>query len=100
MNDASSRGQSMYVCPGCKLSLEGMACLQCAIEFDWSDGVPIFFTTGPTGDRYREIAQFYDGVYQTREDVWREEAGHTAEFTGYLAALVESFGPKRYLDVG
>ena len=87
------------MCPLCKASLHGLRCLECAIEFDCDDGIPVFFTPEPTGNRYREIALFYDRLYETRRDVWKGE-GHTAEFTHYVASLVEGCGPKRYLEVG
>ena len=90
----------MYVCPHCKGKLEGVHCLQCAIKIDWSNGIPAFFTDSPLAARYREIALFYDTLYQSRQDVWRDLAGRTAEFINYMKSLVESFGPERYLDIG
>ena len=90
----------MYICPHCKGKLEGVHCLPCAITIDWSDGVPAFFTGSPLAARYRRIALFYDTLYRSRQDVWKDEAGRTAEFINYMKSLIESFGPERYLDVG
>src|SRR5206468_976347 len=42
---------------------------------------------------------YYDALYTSRTDVWREQ-GHTDEFTRYIVDLVDAAGPGRYLDVG
>jgi SAM-dependent methyltransferase len=47
----------------------------------------------------REVAAYYDDLYASRTDVWRDQ-GHTDAFTRYVAGLVEAGGPGRYLDVG
>lgn len=88
-----------YVCPVCKGDLEGLRCPRCAMEFGRSDDVPVFFTPEPVADTYRAVASYYDQLYTTREDVWRDQ-GHTTEYTKYIASLAESFDPKRCLDVG
>ena len=90
----------MYVCPTCKGILERMRCVQCAFKVDWNDGVPVFFAASPIANRYREIGLFYDALYQDRENVWKELDGRGAEFTSYVASVVENFSPKRYLDIG
>jgi ubiquinone/menaquinone biosynthesis C-methylase UbiE len=53
-----------------------------------------------TSDAYREIASYYDNLYHTKTNVWEEVAGRGPEFLRYVAALVESHNPARYLDVG
>jgi len=49
--------------------------------------------------RARDIGTYYDALYLSRTDVWREQ-GHTDAFTRYVADLVEAAGPGCYLDVG
>jgi ubiquinone/menaquinone biosynthesis C-methylase UbiE len=90
----------MYVCPICKQELDGSKCGRCLMEFELSDGVPIFFTKSSISKHYREIGSFYDNLYQTEKDVWKEVAGRGREFVKYMASLVESYAPERYLDAG
>lgn len=87
----------MYACPSCKQELQELRCTHCSIEFNSRVGKPVFFTADPLGERYRHIAAFYDDLYQTHENVW-DVVGRTPE-AGYIASLVDSFAPRRYLDV-
>jgi ubiquinone/menaquinone biosynthesis C-methylase UbiE len=68
------------------------------VEFGTRVGKPVFFTSDSLGEKYRRIAAFYDGLYQTHENVW-DVVGRTPELTGYIASLVQGFAPRRYLDV-
>jgi ubiquinone/menaquinone biosynthesis C-methylase UbiE len=90
----------MYVCPICKKELEGSKCVRCAMEFELSDGIPIFFTQSTISKRYREIGSFYDDLYQTKKNVWKDVEGRGPEFVNYVGSLVESYDPERYLDAG
>jgi len=91
---------AMYVCPTCKRVLKGMHCVQCPFQTDRNGSFPVFFTSSPLGSHYRTIGLFYDALYQARENAWKELDGRGSEFISYMASLVESFGPTRYLDVG
>jgi ubiquinone/menaquinone biosynthesis C-methylase UbiE len=90
----------MYVCPICKKELDGSKCVRCAMEFELGDGVPVFFTQSSISKRYREIGLFYDSLYQIKEDAWKDLAGRGREVIEYMASLVESYGPERFLDAG
>ena len=92
--------QALYLCPDCKGDLEAMQCYQCSFKVDWNDNVPVFFTSSPIGIRYKEIGLFYDNLYRTKQDAWKDLAGRGPEFISYMASLIESFRPKRYLEVG
>jgi len=91
---------NIYVCPICKKGLDGSKCVRCATEFEFSDGVPTFFTQSSISKRYREIGSFYDDLYQTKKNAWEDLAGRGREFVDYVASLVASYGPERYLDAG
>lgn len=90
----------MYVCPICKGNLDGVHCVRCAMEIKWDDGIPVFFTSSAISNRYREVGLFYDNLYQTGKNVWKDQAGRGPEFIHYMASLVGSYGPERFLDVG
>jgi SAM-dependent methyltransferase len=87
-------------CPDCRAPLDDLACPVCGPVHRGADGIPDLLGTGPLADRYREIAAYYDRLYETQTDVWREHAGHTDAFTRRVVDLVEARGPGRYLDVG
>jgi SAM-dependent methyltransferase len=89
-----------YVCPRCKYNLEGMQCPRCGLKIDWNHGIPVFFTDSAIATRYRDIGLFYDNLYKTRKDVWKDHAGRGPEFINYMASLIENFRPRRYLEVG
>jgi ubiquinone/menaquinone biosynthesis C-methylase UbiE len=88
----------MYVCPSCKNTLADLFCSRCNVKFVSRVGLPVFFTADPMGERYRQIAAFYDDLYRAREGVW-EVVGRTPALTAYIASLVDSFEPRRYLDL-
>jgi len=39
-------------------------------------------------DRYRDIARFYDDLYEFRPNAWKELVGRNAEFINYVSCLV------------
>jgi ubiquinone/menaquinone biosynthesis C-methylase UbiE len=90
----------MYVCPICKEELDGSKCVRCTMDFELSDGIPIFFTKSSISKRYREIGSLYDDLYRNEKDVWKDVAGRGRGFVNYIVSLVETYGPERYLDAG
>jgi ubiquinone/menaquinone biosynthesis C-methylase UbiE len=70
------------------------------MEFELSDGVPVFFTQSSISAGYRKIGSFYDDLYQTEKDIWKGVGGRGPEFVSYMASLVGSYCPERYLDAG
>ncbi len=87
----------LYVCPSCKGNLEDGVCAGCGFTVDLLDEVPSFLSRSELANRYREIARFYDSVYDSREPVvWA--AGRGPEFIAYVASLVRRMNPTRYLD--
>ena len=92
-------GRSLFRCPDCRGPLHDLACPVCGGADGTSDGIPDLLGGGPLAQRCREIGAYYDALYTSRTDVWREQ-GHTDEFTRYIVDLVDAAGPGRYLDVG
>ena len=59
-----------------------------------------FFSRTDIAKRYREIGDYYDELYSSKENVWEEVAHRGAEFTRFMGGLVEALSPRHYLDVG
>ena len=97
--DEPAPGRSLFQCPDCHKPLHDLTCRVCGGAYETSDGIPDLLGGGPLARRYREIGAYYDALYTSRTDVWREQ-GHTDKFTRYIVDLVEAAGPGRYLDVG
>src|SRR5882672_141290 len=90
---------ALYVCPSCKGNLEDGVCAGCGFKVDLLDEIPSLFSGSALANRYKEIARFYDSVYESREPVaW--EAGRGPEFIAYVASLIRRMNPTRYLDIG
>ena len=95
----STQRRTVYVCPTCKGNLVDGTCRGCGFTFDPSDEIPWFFSGSELANRYREIARFYDSVYESEEDVvWAP--GRGPEFIAYVESLVRRTNPMRYLDIG
>ena len=90
----------MYVCPVCKAALSGSQCTKCKFRISGDDQIPMFFSGSPLSNRYKEIGQFYDSVYEARQNAWKDHAGRGEEFVNYVAGLIDGFAPRRHLDVG
>jgi SAM-dependent methyltransferase len=97
---AAAVAAALLRCPDCRGRLEDLACPACRRSYGSPDGIPDLLGTGPIAERCRQVGAYYDRLYETSSDVWREHAGHTDSFTRYVLDLVESRGPGRYLDVG
>ena len=89
-----------YVCPCCKGELSREYCSECDFSIQWDDGIATFLSDSPVAVRYREIGDFYDGLYGSREHVWKDVASRGDEFTRFMAELVNTLSPRRYLDLG
>lgn len=90
----------MYVCPVCNADLSGSQCTKCKFQISGDDQIPIFFSGSPLSNRYKEIGQFYDNVYQAKQNAWKDHAGRGEEFVSYVAGLIDGFAPRRHLDIG
>jgi len=90
---------SLFHCPDCRGPLSDLTCGTCGVAYTNPDGIPDLLGSSSLAQRCREIGVYYDALYESRADVWREQ-GHTGAFTQYVADLVEALGPGRYLDVG
>src|SRR2546427_627594 len=97
--EGPATGRSLFRCPDCRGPLHDLACPVCGGADGTSDGIPDLLGGGPLAQRCREIGAYYDALYTSRTDVWREQ-GHTDEFTRYIVDLVDAAGAGRYLDVG
>jgi SAM-dependent methyltransferase len=89
-----------YVCPTCKVDLLLGVCPACGFKTDLAEGIPSFFSSSGIADRYREIARFYDDLYESRPNAWEDLVGRGTEFITYVSSLVHSTNPERYLDIG
>lgn len=96
----SSKESAVYVCPGCKGDLDNGHCVSCGFEVSAAGRFPAFFTHSALARRYAEIGAFYDALYDTSDNVWKEQCGRGEEFTAYMASLVGRHSPRRYLDLG
>jgi SAM-dependent methyltransferase len=65
-----------------------------------AEGAPSFFSSSKIADRYRDIATFYDDLYESRSNAWEDLVGRSTEFITYVSSLVYSTNPTRYLDIG
>jgi SAM-dependent methyltransferase len=65
-----------------------------------AEEVPSFFSSSRTADRYRDIARFYDDLYESRPNAWEDLVGRGTEFITYVSSLIHSINPARYLDIG
>ena len=90
----------MYVCPLCKNEMSKFKCIKCIFAMDGNDQIPTFFSGSSRSNQYKEIADFYDSVYQVRENAWKDLAGRGEEFITYVGGLIRSFSPQRHLDIG
>lgn len=90
---------SIFECPQCRHPLAAPACATCGGAYVGDDGIPDLLGADAFAERCRGIGAYYDALYRSRTDVWREQ-GHTDAFTRYVAGLVEAAGAGRYLDVG
>jgi SAM-dependent methyltransferase len=50
--------------------------------------------------RYGDIATFYDTLYESKPDAWKDLAGRGVVFLNYIGTLISTFNPARYLDIG
>ena len=89
-----------YVCPTCKVSLTQGRCQACGFKTDLTKETPSFFSRSRIADRYRDIARFYDDLYESRPNAWKDLVGRNAEFINFVSSLVRSKNPVRYLDLG
>ena len=89
-----------YVCPTCKGDLQRSVCPACGFRTDLAEGVPSFLSSSRIADRYRDIAKFYDDLYESRPNAWENLVGRGTEFVTYVSSLVHSTNPERYLDLG
>lgn len=96
----SRNGAAVYVCPSCKGGLSEGRCALCGWEADAQSRIPVFFTDSALARRYMEIGAFYDALYETADNVWKEQCGRGEEFTAYMATEVGKYAPTRYLDIG
>lgn len=90
----------MYVCPTCKVDLAREVCSACGFKTDLVEEIPSFFSCSGIANRYRDIARFYDDLYESRPNAWGELVGRDAEFIAYVSSLIHSMNPARYLDIG
>lgn len=90
----------MYVCPTCKVDLAHGVCPACGFKIDLVEEIPSFFSSSGIASRYRDIARFYDDLYESRPNAWGELVGRDAEFIAYVSSLVSGMNPVRYLDIG
>jgi SAM-dependent methyltransferase len=65
-----------------------------------AEGAPSFLSSSGIADRYRDIAKFYDDLYESRSNAWEDLVGRGTEFITYVSSLVHSTNPARYLDIG
>lgn len=90
----------MYVCPTCKGDLAHGVCPACGFATDLREDIPCFFSSSGIARRYIDIANFYDTLYEARPNAWEDLAGRRAEFISYVASLIHTMNPVRYLDIG
>lgn len=88
-----------YVCPDCKVALQGWYCNRCRSEFACHDGIPELLSRAARFQRSAEIAAAYDAIYAGRSLVW-ENQGRTPEFIAWFAALLDRFPAARLLEIG
>jgi SAM-dependent methyltransferase len=89
-----------YVCPTCKVSLAHEGCRACGFKPDLAKDPLSFFSRSRIADRYRDIAKFYDDLYESRPNAWKELVGRNDDFIGFVSSLVHRANPVRYLDLG
>ena len=98
-NPIQDSASTMYVCPDCRSPLVGLRCEQCACAFPCLFGYPKLLPNGPGFASARGVVDAYEEIYAEHANVW-ENQGRSKEFIRYFAGILNSFQPRRILEVG
>jgi SAM-dependent methyltransferase len=99
IKEYGSRKVQTYVCPDCKVPLNGWKCVSCGEQFSNKDGVPVLLSRDPRFQSCAQIGTVYDDIYATRTEVWVDQ-GRTPGFITYFSSLVSELSSGRILEVG
>ncbi len=90
----------VLACPTCKTALSAFVCPGCARTYEASDGIADLLSNSPTAQKYRQIAAFYDSLYDGTGNTWEELARRGSQFNAFIAGLVKEEPVTSVLDVG
>ena len=90
----------MYTCPKCKSKIQEKQCTMCSFNLKYRNGIPVFFSDSPISTKYKEIGAFYDSLYTNVDDAWNVIASRGSKIIEYIAQIISSDLPERYLDIG